>query len=121
MSPTLSLGLIIHTAGILVLIGIVLDAWSLFRGEITVARQPLYIYRGAVKTMVFGIYVNYLVKEVWQQPGLPDGLTTFGTAMVFLFIGLDWMVAWLVDRAEYHQVLKSEAIKVSGDTGVGKL
>lgn len=102
------LSVLMHVAGALVAFSVYLDAQALVRNRVTVARKPLVVYRGAVKTLMLAIYVGYLSQQVWGVV-FPRGLTAFGTAMVFFLIGLEWVVTWYVDRNEYYQLVRGEA------------
>lgn len=107
------LRVMIHMAGTLVFLAAMADGWALATGRVTAARRPLYYYRGFVKTLLLAIYLDYVFREVWGANGLPDGLTSFGTVMVFFLIGLEWVLTWVVDRYEYTQVLKAEANRLT--------
>ena len=104
------LAVLIHLAGALAAVGVFQDAWALMSDRVTATRRPLLIYRGAVKTMLLIIYTNYVATEFWGSI-FPRGLTAFGTALVFFLIGLEWVVTWHVDRSEYYQLLKGEAVR----------
>lgn len=100
---------LIYGIAIFILFGVANTVYSLSSSQVTVIRKPLAWYRLAIKLTLALIVVNYVYEQVLGVTGLPRGLTTFGTVIVFLLIGFHWAIEDFVDRREYHQLLRVEA------------
>lgn len=99
----------IYLSAAVLVFGVTNTAYTLAGKAVTAARRPLYWYRLATKIMLTAIIVNYVIRDVFQVPGLPQGLTAIGTVMVLVLIGFDWAIEDYVDRAEYRQIVRLEA------------
>lgn len=105
---TTSLALVIGAGMLFSLVNLF---WSLRTRQITAPRRVLFWFRLA-RTIVFNIlFANFLATQFFGRSVFPPRFTGLGILFVFLIVAVEDIVSEFVDRAEYDQILRSEAIR----------
>ena len=99
--------LIVHTAGLLFLLGLFSMGYNMIAKKLTVVRKPLYYLALPMCVILFASYMNFLVEQVWQRNFLPGTATRIALVAAFFILGLLLNLVPYADRREHEQIVRN--------------
>lgn len=116
-----------HSAGVLLVAGLVSILYTLITGQLTPRRKTVYLLSaGPLATLLVGIYMEFLISEVIQRDFFPRTAIRISFILSYFILGCFLVLVPWVDRKEYHENylparrLTEKLDQVIDDAGVGE-